>query len=123
MKIEGKLYSKAETKQVSASFKKREFVIEYAENPIYPEFIKLEVSQDKCALIDPLQVGDWLQVEFNLRGRKWTNPEGEEVIFNQLNAWRINKGVQPVVPEIPVTENAPNNQMQNIVDPGDDLPF
>ena len=121
MKLEGKLYSKAETKQVSATFKKREFVVEYAENPLYPEFIKLELSQDKCNLLDQFQTGDWLEVDFNLRGRRWTNPEGAETIINHLQAWKVFKGVQPAAQ--PQNETATKFQMQNIVDTVEDLPF
>ena len=44
--IEGKLIEKFETVQVTETFKKREFVIEYIENPSYPEFIKLELIHD-----------------------------------------------------------------------------
>ena len=35
-----------EEQQVTASFKKREFVVEFAENPQYPEFVKFELIQD-----------------------------------------------------------------------------
>ena len=43
MEVKGKLVEIFETIQVSASFKKREFVLEYAENPQYPEVIKFEM--------------------------------------------------------------------------------
>ena len=33
MKVEGKLLAKMNEQQVTDSFKKREFVVEYAENP------------------------------------------------------------------------------------------
>ncbi len=48
MNIKAKLLEKSETQQISASFKKREFVVEYSENPQYPEFVKFELIQDKC---------------------------------------------------------------------------
>ena len=41
--IEGKLIEKFETVQITETFKKREFVLEYIENPEYPEFIKIEL--------------------------------------------------------------------------------
>lgn len=89
MEIKAKLTEKFETAQVSNSFKKREFVVEYAENPQYPEFIKFELIQDKCEQLDGFNVGQELNVAFNLKGRKWTNPKGEVVYFNSLQAWKI----------------------------------
>ena len=43
MTIQGKLHKKFETKQVSATFQKREFVIDYVENPLWTpgEFLPL----------------------------------------------------------------------------------
>ena len=54
--IEGKLIEKFETVQITETFKKREFVLEYIENPEYPEFIKIELIQDKCDLIDKEEI-------------------------------------------------------------------
>lgn len=89
MDIKGKLLEKSETANVTASFKKREFVVEYAENPQYPEYIKFELIQDKCDLINDVQPGQEIEVHFNLKGRKWTDPKGEVKYFNSLQAWRI----------------------------------
>ena len=75
--------------QVSESFKKRVFVVEYADNPQYPELISFETIQDKTSLLDALKVGDNVSVEFNLKGRKWTNADGVDKYFNQLQAWKI----------------------------------
>jgi hypothetical protein len=89
MDIKAKLLEKYDTAQVSNSFRKREFVVEYAENPQYPEFIKFELIQDKCEQLDGFNIGQELNIAFNLKGRKWTNPKGEVVYFNSLQAWRI----------------------------------
>lgn len=98
MDIKAKLLEKSETTNVTASFKKREFVVEYAENPQYPEFVKFELIQDKCDLLDNVQVGQEIEIHFNLKGRKWTDPKGEVKYFNSLQAWRI----------VPVAANAPS---------------
>lgn len=90
MEIKAKLLEKYETASFGANgFKKREFVVEYSENPQYPEFIKFELIQDKCEQLDAFNVGQELNIAFNLKGRKWTNPKGEVVYFNSLQAWRI----------------------------------
>ena len=51
--------------------------------------IKFEAVQDKCDLLNNFNVGDLVDVDFNLKGRKWTNPQGEVKYFNSLQAWRI----------------------------------
>jgi hypothetical protein len=91
MNIEAKLVEKFETQQIKETFQKREFVVEYAENPQYPEYIKFELIQSNCEQIEPFQIGDTINVSFNLKGRKWTDPKGEVKYFNSLQAWRIEK--------------------------------
>jgi len=89
MNIKGIIYQIFNTQKVSDTFKKREFVVEYKENPQYPEYLKFELIQDKCELLDNLKVGQPVDVYFNLRGREWINPKGEKLYFNSLQAWRI----------------------------------
>lgn len=90
MNIVGTIHSINETQQVTATFTKREFVLEFAENPMYPQYILFQLVQDRVGLIDGYKVGDEVNVEFNLRGRQWTSPSGETKYFNSLEAWRIN---------------------------------
>ena len=47
MNIKGKLVEIFDTVQVTETFKKREFIIEDNKNPEYPEYIKVELIQDK----------------------------------------------------------------------------
>ncbi len=89
MEVKGKLVEKFETANVTSSFRKREFVLEYAENPQYPEYIKFELIQDKCDQLDSFNPGQELNVAFNLKGRKWTDPQGTVKYFNSLQAWKL----------------------------------
>ncbi len=91
MNIKGKLLEKFDTQQVTDSFRKREFVVEYAENPQYPEFIKFELIQTNCEQLDGVDVGQEINVNFNLKGRKWTDKNGEVKYFNSLQAWRLER--------------------------------
>ena len=123
MNIKGKILELNDTVQVTDTFKKREFVLEYADNPQYPEFVKFELIQDKCDLIDGLTVGQEVDVHFNLRGRKWTDPKGEVKYFNSLQAWRIDPASAAAPPpsddsgsQEPAWLNADDNT-------DDDLPF
>ena len=91
MKITGKLLECLDTVQVSERFRKREFVLEYADNPEYPEYIKFELAQERCEILDPFQPGQKVRVEFDLKGRRWTDPQGQVKYFNSLRAWRLNE--------------------------------
>jgi len=88
MQITGKILEISEVVNISETFKKREFIIEYCERE-YPEYIKFELTQDRCQLLDTYKSGDNVEVAFNLKGRKWVNPEGETKYFNSLQAWRV----------------------------------
>ena len=88
--IKGKLHKVGQTIQVSEAFSKRVFVIEDSTG-MYPQLIELQLTKDKCILLDGLNVGDEVDVKFNLRGKEWTNPTtGEIKYFNTLEAWQIN---------------------------------
>lgn len=106
MEIQGKLLEIFDEVQVNDRFKKREFVIEYADNPQYPEYIKLECIQDKCNILDNFQIGQDITVSINLKGRKWTDPRGEVKYFNTLQAWRI----EPAQSDSPAHQGAPAPQ-------------
>ena len=89
-KITGTIKVLNPTVQVSEKFAKREFVL--TENTSqYPQDILFQAVQDRCAMLDTMQVGEQVEVSFNLRGREWTSPQGEVKFFNSLDAWRIEK--------------------------------
>src|SRR5690242_12916765 len=54
----GKLHTIFETKQVSERFSKREFVVELADNPKYPQTVLFQLTGDRCAQLDGMAVGD-----------------------------------------------------------------
>jgi hypothetical protein len=91
MNIRGKILEIFQTNQIKETFKKREFVVEYAENPNYPQILKFEMINDNCAMLDSYRKGDDVEIEFDLRGREWTNPQGNKVYFVSLNAFRLTK--------------------------------
>lgn len=96
--LTGKLIVKNETQVVSEKFSKREFVIETQDT--YPQTILFQLTQDKCTLLDNAKVGDTLTVSYNLRGRGWTNPQGETKYFNTIEAWRVElSGAQLQAPQ------------------------
>lgn len=90
------------TQEISASFKKREFVIEVANerNSDWNDFIKFQITQDKCSVLDQFQIGDRVKVAFNIRGRKWEK-DGKVNYFSNLEAWRVEKAVAGSVEDVP----------------------
>lgn len=129
MIVEGKVIEKFDTQEIKETFRKREFVLEYSENPQYPEFLKFELIQSNCEQLDPIKVGDEVAVNFNLKGRKWTDPQGEAKYFNSLQAWRIDKKTESV-PQSNMAESSgdtppPPTQEWSKTDSSedDDLPF
>src|SRR5437868_6367023 len=99
MQLTGTLKLKRDEQAVSEKFKKREFVITDNSSQ-YPQIISFQATQDRCAILDPIQVGDVVTVHFNIRGREWTSPQGEIKYFNTLEAWKIDRnstgGSQPM---------------------------
>lgn len=124
--IKGRIVVINELQNISEKFQKREFVIEL--DGKYPEFIKFEFVNEKCTLLDQYQNGMEVEVEFNLRGRKWRSPQGEDKYFNTLLAWRIkNVGSQQAAPpaayQQPAPVQAPVQQAFQSVDESGDIPF
>jgi len=85
----GKLHTIFDTKQVSERFTKREFVVELADNPKYPQMVLFQLTGDRCAQLDDLRVGDAVRIDFSLRGREWRSPQGEVKYFNSLDCWKV----------------------------------
>jgi hypothetical protein len=89
MNIKGVVYKVSETKQVSDKFSKRELIVEIADNPKYPQLVQFEATKDRCSLLDNVNAGDSVSIEFDLRGREWRSPSGDVKFFNTLNIWKL----------------------------------
>lgn len=91
MEIVGKIKKIMDVQNVSDKFRKREFVLSTDLNTPYPQHILFQTTQEKCSILDNLRTNDEVKVFFNIRGREWTNPEGQIKYFVTLEAWRIDK--------------------------------
>jgi hypothetical protein len=126
----GKLHTIFDTKQVSERFTKREFVVELADNPKYPQAVLFQLSGDRCSQLDRFKVGDEVRLEFSLRGREWRSPTGEVKYFNSLDVWRVeparaSQGRRPARDELPPRDDIPPPRDDDRPSAGrdDDLPF
>jgi|TARA_B100000809_G_scaffold150553_1_gene148048 hypothetical protein len=115
MNIQGKLIEIFDTIQITETFKKREFIIQDNKNPEYPEYIKVEVIQDKVSLLDNINIGDEINVLINIKGRKWEDKEGNIKYFNSIQGWKIESEN--------LNLNQDNNDDNFNQDSGEDLPF
>lgn len=87
----GRIHKINETQQVTERFRKREFVVELADNPRYPQFVQFQLTGDRCENLDGFQEGEEVRVEFSLRGREWKSPKGEVKYFNSLDVWTLER--------------------------------
>lgn len=118
MDITGEIKMLNDTVQVSDKFKKREFVV-VDKSSQYPQSILFQATQDKCDLLNNFKVGDTISVYFNIRGREWTNPQGEVKYFNSLDAWKI----MSAATTIDHTQQPAADPNEFSVSDHDDLPF
>ena len=114
MEIQGKIKVIGETQTFGNNgFRKRELVIVTDEQ--YPQTLMVEFVQDKVDLLNPLQIGEEVKIDIDLRGREWVSPQGETKYFNSIQGWNI-KQLDSSTPE-------PTKQEVNINSDEDDLPF
>ena len=122
--LTGKLIEKFDTVQISDTFKKREFVIEHTESTggmEYTNQIKFQLTQDRCTLIDNMNINDDIQVSFNIRGRRWVRDDRVSY-FTNLEAWKIEK-IAASPEEPPPPPPAPDEDIPPFDEEFDDLPF
>jgi hypothetical protein len=120
--LSGTIHKINPTEVVSDKFSKRTFILETAENPQYPQFITLEFTTKKVGLLDKFREGQSVDVEYNLRGRKYTDKKtGEEKAFNTIEAWKISGSETGPEPEGNNWQGAGDSQSADTED--DDLPF
>lgn len=100
MEIQGKIKQIFPSQMIGANgFEKRDLVIVTEET--YPQTIIIQFTQQRCDLLNNLQVGQNIKVYINVKGREWTNPQGEIKYFNTIEGWKI---------EVVQTTNVANQQ-------------
>lgn len=131
--IMGKIVAKYNTVQRSETFKTREFVIEKSEDingRVITNYVKFQLVQDRCSIIDRYNEGDMVKVSFNIKGSRWEK-EGKVNYITNLDAWRLELATGAGVPAASggsFTDRLPDyggsqeryNPSQETVD---DLPF
>lgn len=123
--ITGKIAEVYPVNRISERFRKREFVIEHKDSSsaqTYVDFIKFQLTQDKCEIIDESWLRQDVTVTFSLKGNRWEKNGMVNYITN-LNALFVTRGLdvaengQQAIPS-PKLEDSPSPDPEL-----DDLPF
>lgn len=120
----GKVIDISPVNQVSDKFRKREFVVEKKEtggSAVFVDYIKFQLTQDKCDLINESYLNENVKIWFNLRGNKWER-DGKVNYFTNLDVWKIEK----LSPESRDQNAPPDVSLEDIPPENDelsDLPF
>jgi len=122
--ITGRVIDVFPVNQVSDKFKKREFVIEKKDTggaAVFIDYIKFQLVQDKCDLINESFLNEEVKIWFNVKGNKWER-DGKVNYFTNLDAWKIEKTTEQGRDQ----NNQPNTALEDAppeIDDLSDLPF
>jgi len=111
MEIQGRIKQIFPSQLIQNGFEKRDLVITTIEQ--YPQTIIIQFTQQRCDLLNNLQVGQNVKVYINIRGREWRSPYGETKYFNTIEGWKIeviqttNVANQQAVQQQPVAQATP----------------
>lgn len=103
------------TTTLSEKFKKRDITLK--SDGDYPQYVTFQLTQDKCDLANHLKTGEVVEVQYNLRGRRWEAQDGTIKYFNTIEAWTMSLSSK--------VEQAPIEKLKKTMDleSSDDLPF
>lgn len=126
--INGTIIEIGDVQQITETFKKREFVIENKETipgrdePIV-NYVKFQLIQNKTDLIDAYNSGQDINVNFNIKGNKWTNKEGIVQYFTNLEAWRINPASNAEAAPVEASSAEQEEPNFDLPESTDEMPF
>ena len=116
-KFKGEVVFITPTTSVSDKFKKREVTLKSQDE--YPQYVTFQLTQDKCDLANNLKTGEVVEVQYNLRGRRWEAQDGTIKYFNSIEAWTMSLSSS--------TQNSAVDKLRKTFDTtdesSDDLPF
>ena len=110
----GKLKWVGTTQSFPSGFTKREFVVTTAADK-YPQDLKFEVVKDKCPLLDPFELGQDVQVSFDIRGNEYNGK-----YFVNLACWKI-QGAGAGAASEPTRRSGPSSAPSSSEPPLSDL--
>jgi hypothetical protein len=101
-------------------FRKRLVVLEQNTGGRFTNYVPLEFTQDGCDRVDQLNMGDEVEVEFRLSGRKWQrDPQSEVKYFVNAEATTF----KVLAGKAPMDESSINQQFVEADGDDEDVPF
>lgn len=90
MQVIGTIVRILDTKEIGEKkFKVREIHVDTEEQ--YAQRLSIQFTQDKTTTLDNFKPGEKVKIDINLKGREGTSQQGETMVFNTINGWRIEK--------------------------------
>jgi len=128
--LEGTVLEIGETQTFGESFTKRTLLVETSSKPEYPCPVPIDFIKDKCEMLDSIKVGNEIEVEFFLDGRRGKDKYSDRVFLNLRGFnFSFKQGSMPVTQEIldaadEAQRNNANEPIENSSDEiSDPLPF
>lgn len=125
-KVRGVLIKRENEQIISDTFKKRTFVIEDSSVSFNGDVVKnhycFDLFNNNCTLIDEFEIGENIEVFFNIKCKEYKRETGEDKYFVTLQAWKVLKH-QVNVEEKGVESNSSESIPKDNIEEEDPLPF
>lgn len=77
MIITGKIYDIFDTEIINEKFQKRTFILATGHGTLERQLIPFTLTRHRVNMIEGFRHGEYVEVNFRIRGREW-NPPGDE---------------------------------------------
>jgi hypothetical protein len=85
--IKGLVYKRMPIQNVSDKLQKRELILKT--DGQYPQYLLIQFVNKNIDKLDNITTGSTVVIDYNLRGRLWYSPTGEEKCFSTIEGWNI----------------------------------
>ena len=75
--------------KIGAKGTPKQIVVLKVEDGHYPQSIPIEFFGKAVSKIGDLAAGQAVTISIDVRGRRWTSPQGEVKYFSSISGWRI----------------------------------
>lgn len=99
--------------QEKGKYQVREFWIK--EQDQFPQDLRFELFGDKVGLLSKTDIDEDVDIQFNIKGKVYTDKTGVQKLFNTNSVWKINK--------VGFQTTSPNTKAAVTSDDTDDLAF
>ena len=119
-KFRGTVHVIEETKTFGQrGFRKRLVVLEQ-DNGRFINYVPFEFTRDQCDTVDSMNVGDEVEIDYSLNGRKWQrDPSSEVKYFMSAEA----NGFTVISQQATIDPHVVNDELSEAGHDDDDVPF